>query len=268
MFKEKINVCLLQAGIDPLRIENNFTHYRRLLDKIVEMPDIIVFPEMFACGFSDNISAVAQNWQEQSISFLQNVSKIYGADVVASLPVAENGKIFNRLFWISGRKIVNQYDKRHLFLGSERVFCTAGKERIVVNHAQWKIMPLICYDVRFPVWCRNQYKNDAFLYDCLLFVTNFPVTRSKTLQTLLKVRAIENQCYTICVNRVGRDGYGVIHGGNTVVINPIGEVVEEISPYRKGVLFADIEYDLLEKVRRQLPYYEDWDECEELKIKN
>jgi len=231
------------------------------LDKAV---DIIVFPEMFACGFSDYMPVVAENMQEESLLFLQAIAQKYQADVAASLPVKEKEKIFNRLYWIRGKQTLGQYDKRHLFLGSEKEFCSPGKRRIVVNYAQWKIMPLICYDVRFPLWCRNQYKDELFLYDCLLFIANFPAARAKTLRTLLTARAIENQSYVIGVNRIGKDGYGVEHSGNTVIINPIGEVIAELPPHKEGLLIADIEYSTLEKVRTQLPFYRDWDEMREI----
>ena len=259
MSKEKITLCLLQAAIHPLQIEDNFTHYQQLLSKTDASIDLIVFPEMFACGFSDYMPFVAKNMQEQSLSFLQGISQKYKADVVASLPVAEKGKIFNRLYWIRGKEIMSEYDKRHLFLGSEKEYCSPGNYRVAVNCQQWCIMPMICYDVRFPMWCRNQYKNETFFYDCLLFVANFPAARSHALRTLLSARAIENQSYVICVNRVGKDGYGVEHSGNTVVINPLGEVVAEMPANEEGILLAEMKYGVLEKVRELFPFYKDWD---------
>ena len=260
MSEEKMTLCLLQADIHPQRIEDNFMRYRQLLRKIDTDVNLIVFPEMFACGFSDYMPAVAENMREKSLLFLQEISQKYKADTAASLPVKENGKIFNRLYWICGGQAAAQYDKRHLFLGSEKEFCSQGKHRIVVNCGQWNILPLICYDVRFPIWCRNQHQNDAFLYDCLLFVANFPAARAKTLRTLLTARAVENQSYAVCVNRVGKDGYGVEHSGNTVVINPLGEVAAELPAHEEGVLIAELDYNLLGKVRKQLPYYQDWDD--------
>jgi len=259
MLKEKVTFCLVQADIHPQLVEENFIHYQQLLQKMDSDADVIVLPEMFACGFSDYMPFVAENYAEDSILFLQDISQKYEADVVASLPIKENGKIFNRLYWVQEKQIVGLYDKRHLFLGSEKEYCSQGENRMTVNHEQWKIMPLICYDVRFPVWCRNQYKNDTFLYDCLLFIANFPAARAKTLRTLLTARAIENQSYVIGVNRVGKDGYGVEYSGNTVIINPIGEVVAELPSHQEGVLMANIECDVLEKVRKQFPFYKDWD---------
>ena len=257
--KEKITLCLLQATIHPQEVENNFVHYKQLLSKVNDDIDIIVFPEMFACGFSDYIPYMAENRQKESFLFLQDISRKYKADVVASLPVKENGKIFNRLFWIRKGLTMGQYDKRHLFLGSEKEFCSPGKQRIAVNYERWNIMPLICYDVRFPIWCRNCFKNESFMYDCLLFIANFPAARAKALRILLTARAIENQSYVICVNRVGKDGYGVEHSGNTVVINPLGEVVAEMPSHEEGALLADIDFSVLEKVRELFPFYKDWD---------
>jgi len=262
MSEKKISFCLVQAAIHPQQVEDNFIHYQQLLSKMDKEADVIVFPEMFACGFSDYMPFIAENKMEESLLFLQDISQKYKADVAASLPVIEKKQLFNRLCWIRGKQTVGQYDKRHLFLGSEKEFCSQGNSRIVVNYGQWHIMPLICYDIRFPVWCRNQYRNESFLYDCQLFITNFPAARSKTLRTLLTARAIENQSYTICVNRVGKDGYGVEYSGNTVIINPIGEVVAELPSNEEGLLIADIEYDTLQKVRKQLPFYKDWDDFE------
>ena len=264
MFKENLTFCLVQTDIHPKRIQDNFIHYWQLLEGIDRAVNVIVFPEMFACGFSDSLPFIAENRVKESLLFLQEISQKYKADAVASLPIKENGKIFNRLYWIRGKEIVNQYDKRHLFLGSEKEFCSRGSRRIVVNYEQWNIMPLICYDVRFPIWCRNRYKNELFTYDCLLFVSNFPAARSQTLRTLLKARAIENQSYVIGLNRVGKDGYGVEHSGNTVAINPIGEIIAELPAHKEGLLFADANYNTLEKVRKQLPYYKDWEDLENI----
>jgi predicted amidohydrolase len=259
MVKEYLNVSLLQADISHDDIESNFGNYEKLLILVKENSDIIVFPEMFACGFSDDIVQYGEQYYYQSIDFLCKTSQNHHADVIASLPVKADKLLYNRLVWIRGNRIIATYDKRHLFFGCEKQFCTEGKTKIIVSVEGWNLFPLICYDIRFPVWCRNKYENETMLYDCLLLTANFPSPRAETLKSLLIARAIENQSYVIGLNRVGKDGYDNFHSGNSMVINPLGEIIAEAPFNEQFVLNAKIEWDLLNKLRTYFPVYEDWD---------
>ncbi len=259
MVKEHLNISLIQSDISCRDIESNFNNYEKLLVSVAENSDIIVLPEMFACGFSDEIARYGEQCYQQSIDFLYKISQNHHADVIASLPVKENDFLYNRLLWVRESKIIASYDKRHLFFGCEKQFCTKGKEKIIVNVKTWNILPLICYDIRFPVWCRNKYENKTMLYDCLLLTANFPAPRAETLKSLLIARAIENQSYIIGLNRTGKDGYGNPHNGNSMLINPLGEIIAEAPCNEQYVLNIGIERDLLNELRTSFPVYEDWD---------
>ena len=259
MVKDNLNISLLQLDISHNDIESNFDNYEKLLLSVKENTDIIVFPEMFACGFSDDIVKYGEQYYRKSIDFLSKTSQKYHADVVASLPVKENDFLYNRLLWIRGNQIITFYDKRHLFFGCEKQFCSEGKTKTIVNVKDWKIFPLICYDIRFPIWCRNKYENETILYDCLLLTANFPSPRAETLKSLLIARAIENQAYVIGLNRIGKDGYNNPHSGNSVIVNPLGEIIAEAPTNEQYVLNASIEWDLLNELRNYFPVYEDWD---------
>ena len=260
MNREKLHCCLVQSDIHPLRVEDNLNRYRLILESIENDPDIIVFPEMFAYSFTEDIAQTAVENEKICLEFLYQISQKYGADVVASLAVVEKGNLFNRLVWIREDKIIAKYDKRHLFFGHEKQFCTCGKTKVTANKSGWNFLPLICYDIRFPNWCRNHYKDGAILYDCLLLISNFPTSRMKVLKSLLTARAIENQAYVIAVNRIGEDAAGHKHCGKSMVINPLGEIIAEAPSNENCLLSVHIERDVLEKLRKSFPVYLDWDE--------
>lgn len=259
MVKEYLNISLLQADISHNNIENNFDNYEKLLLSVDENSDIIVFPEMFSCGFSDEIVLYGEQYYQQNFDFLCKTSQNHHADVIASLPVKENKLLYNRLVWIRGNKMIASYDKRHLFFGCEKQFCTKGEKKTIINVEGWNIFPLICYDIRFPIWCRNKHENESMHYDCLLLIANFPSPRAETLKSLLIARAIENQSYVIGLNRIGKDGYGNIHSGNSLVVNPSGEIIAEAPFDEQYVLNARIEWDMLNRIRTYFPVYKDWD---------
>ncbi|MDR1878231.1 MAG: nitrilase family protein [Bacteroidales bacterium] len=260
MDQESINLCLVQSDIHPQDAAQNIKHYEMLLKSREIKSDLLVFPEMFSCGFSDDIVRIAQQHTQQSFDFLYRTSQKYGTDTVASLPVvAQNQRIYNRLVWVRENKIIAQYDKRHLFFGCEKQFCSAGTTRTIVQKNAWNILSLICYDIRFPLWCRNKYVDNALLYDCLLLIANFPASRSNAWRALLTARAIENQAYVIGVNRIGKDGYGNNHTGNTLIIDPLGEVVVEAPSDKEYILSVTLDHTLLNKLRNYFPVYEDWD---------
>jgi predicted amidohydrolase len=257
--KEKLHLCLLQSDIDPVNVEDNLNGYKLLLGSMQGDPDMIVFPEMFACGFSDGVVKIARDYEVACLDFLYTVSCKHQADVIASLPVMEDEHLFNRLVWIRNRDIIAQYDKRHLFFGCEKELFTGGKTKIIVNTNGWNFLPLICYDIRFPDWCRNHYNNRTIAYDCLLLIANFPASRAHTLKTLLIARAIENQSYVIGLNRIGKDGFAHRHGGNSIVVSPYGKIIAEAPPRESCLLSTYIDMSAITKLRESFPVYMDWE---------
>jgi len=256
---ETVSLCLVQSDINPNDVAANLKHYRELLGKMTAKPDLIIFPEMFNSGFSSHLDKLAEKMSEQSAEFLKDTAKLYQCDVVASLAISEEGNIFNRLLWITPDGIANHYDKHHLFFGDERAICSPGSERITISSHGFSFLPLICYEVRFPKWCRNHYQDGKFYYDCLLFIANFPTQRSETLKILAQARAIENEAYVIVLNRVGLDGNGNPHNGNSMVINPLGEIIASAPENEEFLLETSIDKNFVERFRKKFPIYRDWD---------
>ena len=256
-----INICLVQSDIDSADKQKNFANDRALLAQMRQQPDLIVLPEMFSCGFSEDIVSHAETMQGMSVQFMKDISLQYHAVVIGSVPIKENASIYNRLFWIFNGEIVYTYDKRHLYFGCEKTYLTAGHNKSAVQFHAWNMMPLICYDIRFPKWCRNEYdaKNKKFLYDILIVIANFPSVRADAFQTLLTTRAIENQAYVFAVNRIGKDGYDNEHKGQTQIIDPFGMTLAQMPDYQQGVLEYAINQRYLEKSRLFFPVFEDWD---------
>ncbi len=182
--------------------------------------DLVVLPEMWATGFTMNAAAVAEPMDGPSIRWMREQAERLNAVVTGSLVIVEHGKWFNRLVWMPPDGEMQWYDKRHLFTlaGEDKVY-TPGRKRLIVSWRDWRICPLICYDLRFPAWSRNTEN-----FDLLLYVANWPEPRRKHWQQLLLARAIENQCYVVGVNRVGIDAHGHKYAGDTSIVNYRGEL--------------------------------------------
>ena len=209
-----LNVAIVQSSIHwenrSLSLQHFADHLASLEGKNV---DVVVLPEMFTTGFSMNASAVAESFSDEmeSLAFMRHWSHKLDAVVTGSVSVEESGKYYNRLFWVRPDGTFSCYNKRHLFrMADEHQTYTAGDSLLVENWRGWKICPLICYDLRFPVWSRN--RND---YDLLLYVANWPERRRTAWMKLLPARAIENQCYLVAVNRVGTDGKNMVYAGDS-----------------------------------------------------
>lgn len=255
-----ISVGLLQADIVPHAVEQNLLHYEEFLaENIIQSVDLLVLPEMFCCGFSPQLRQEAEKSQHLGMDFLRRMANQYSTEVVASLPILEEGKLYNRLVWMSPQGVRGCYDKRHLFFGDEQQLCTPGTTRTIVESFGYRFLPLICYDVRFPVWSRNLYKEGAYDYDGLIYVANFPAPRERVLQQLAVARAIENQAFTIVVNRVGKDGNGFYHAGGTMIIDPEGQILISAEPGREQLLQWNLDLSVLQNIRQRMPIAAQWD---------
>lgn len=221
---DDLRVTLVQTD---LAWEDRATNLKNLAETIAALADpgdLIVLPEMFATGFSMAPQALAETMTGDSVQWLHQIATSVGSTVTGSLMIKDGGHYYNRLFWVSPDGVQVTYDKKHLFTfaGEDKVY-TPGETPLQVSLKGWQIRPLICYDLRFPVWTRNR----APFYDLAIFVANWPAKRSAHWRALLKARAIENQAYVIGVNRVGSDGNGYDHSGDSAVITPLGETLFE-----------------------------------------
>ncbi len=219
---EALKVTTFQAYLFWENTEKNLSNLSLRLSSLRTSTDIIILPEMFNTGYTMNVEKCAEEMHGITMQWMKSHAKRYDCVVVGSLIIKEKSNYYNRLIWMRPDGTFEQYDKRHLFtLTEEKTLFTAGTEQITVELKGWKIRPLICYDLRFPVWSRNV---DAE-YDILLYIASWPDSRIEHWQKLIPARAIENQSFVIAVNRVGYDGNEIYHSGGSMCISPAGEVI-------------------------------------------
>lgn len=217
---QPLNITLIQSALHWEKPDANMAMFEEKIWTIDKKTDLIVLPEMFTTGFSMNAEPLAEMMNFRAFKWMKQMASQTAAVIAGSVIIKEKGNFFNRLIWMTPEGNFFTYDKRHLFrmAGEDEIF-TAGKDKIIVSLKGWKICPLICYDLRFPVWSRN-VKNE---YDLLLFVANWPSSRRIAWNTLLRARAIENLSYVVGLNRVGTDGKGIDYSGDSAVIDFKGE---------------------------------------------
>jgi omega-amidase len=217
-----LTVTIVQT---PLHWQDAGANRRRLAEKFnrLEAPtDLIVLPEMFTTGFSMAAPQLAETMEGPTLSWLATQARQHQAVITGSLIIADQGQYYNRLVWMRPDGHYDYYDKRHLFrMAGEHHTYAPGQQRLIVELKGWRICPLVCYDLRFPVWSRNQEQ----AYDLLLYVANWPEKRCLAWKTLLQARAIENQVFVAGVNRTGEDGKGICYAGDSVVHAPDGQVL-------------------------------------------
>ena len=254
-----MKITLVQSNLEWQQAEANREILAGMLAQSVAETDLIVLPEMFTSAFSVGSGAVPEAWPGESVDWMQAEAANFDAAVCGSIAVLEDGERFNRLVFVSPEGGLAYYDKRHLFrmLGEDKRY-TAGTERAVLSWRGWRILPLICYDLRFPVWSRN---TPDLAYDLLLYVANWPGARNYHWQTLLKARAIENLAYVAGVNRIGQDGNGIAYIGHSMLINPAGEVLLDAEE-SGGTFTISMDKSALEDYRKSFPAHLDADEFE------
>jgi predicted amidohydrolase len=221
--------------------------------------EIIVLPEMFNTGFSMQPSKFAETMDGPSVDWMRRTSAEKKAILTGSLIIEENGHYYNRLIWMLPNGTMGYYDKRHLFaFAGEDLQYTAGNKRLIASVKGWKINLQICYDLRFPVWARQAPVEDPMEYDLLLYVANWPEKRSHAWKTLLTARAIENQCFTVGVNRIGNDANDIAHSGDSMVVGPLGEVLYHCAN-EEAIFHITLQKEELTKTRERFPFWKDAD---------
>lgn len=252
---ENLKITTFQGYLFWENIDKNLQNLSLKLSNIREKTDLIILPEMFTTGFTMNAANLAEPMDGKAMQWMRDTAAKYNAVVTGSLIVTENGNFYNRLIWMRPDGTYEKYDKRHLFtMAKEENTYTAGHDKLIVELKGWKVCPMICYDLRFPVWIRNTNAE----YDLLIFVANWPEKRSLHWRTLLPARAIENLSYVIGVNRVGHDGNEVYHSGDSTCIDPTGNVVY-YKRDEEDVYTFTIYPEEVEKARRYFPFLKDAD---------
>jgi predicted amidohydrolase len=258
---EDLKITLVQTPLHWESVEKNISMFDELLNNVKEQTDLIIFPEMFSTGFTMN-TAVAETMDGKSIAWLKEKAKEKNCVITGSLMITENGKNYNRLIWMQPDGSFEMYDKRHLFrMANEQNHFTAGDKKLIATLKGWKICPLICYDLRFPVWSRNKNLD----YDVLIYVANWPARRSLAWNTLIPARAVENQSYVVAVNRIGPDGYNVDYSGNSVAYNPLGEKLSNLQPNENKCETTTLSWKNLQDYREKFPAAMDADDFELIK---
>ena len=252
---EKLNIAFIQADLKWEDAKANRKLFSEELEKISAEVELIILPEMFTTGFSMNAEVLAEKTEAETLSWMKDWAKKKDAAITGSVIISENSNYYNRLFFVFPDGSYKLYDKRHTFtLAKEDLTYTAGKDRLIVDYKGWKICPLICYDLRFPVFARNTVD-----YDLLIYVANWPEKRVNAWDALLKARAIENMCYCVGLNRTGEDGDGYIYNGHSAAYDPLGIELTELD--REDSFTAEISLDktTLKETRDKLKFLQDRD---------
>lgn len=251
---ENLSVAIIQTELKWEDIDENLFRLTEKLNQVSDT-DLIILPEMFSTGFTMNAKLVAERESGKAVNWLIKMATSKKTAITGSLVIEENGNYYNRLFFVFPNGKYKTYDKKHLFtLAKEHEHYSAGSEKIIVNYKGFKICPLVCYDLRFPVWIRNVEE-----YDLLIFVANWPNKRVKAWDALLKARSIENMCYTIGVNRVGLDGNDHLYSGHSAVYDALGEKISKEKKETEFIEKVTLSLEFVTKTRKDFGFLRDRD---------
>jgi predicted amidohydrolase len=272
-----LTITTIQTGV---QWEDKRANLKRLEEHIFAIPEpteLVVLPEMFSTGFSMRPEALAERMDGPTLAWMQEIAARKKIILTGSIIVEEEGNYYNRLIWMLPNGQYGYYDKRHRFAyAGENEYYTAGHKRLIASVKGWKVLLLVCYDLRFPVWSRQTPREQQeqegpgeptttntpavpeLEYDLLLYVANWPERRSHAWKTLLQARAIENQCFVAGVNRIGDDGNDIYHSGDTMIIDPLGETLYHAAA-REEAFTLTLLKDELTRVRQRFPFWQDAD---------
>jgi len=252
----KLRVLMVQPQLRWQKPAENLEQLGQLIKGSLshDKADLILLPETFTTGFLGDLDREPESMEGEAAKWMRRLARKFDAAVGGSVVIGEDGKRLNRFLFVTPDGAISHYDKRHLFAhGGEHKLYSAGKERVIVSFRGWRIALNICYDLRFPVWCRN--RDD---YDLSVFVANWPATRATAWGALLKARALENQAYAIGINRVGRDGNGLEYLGLSAAYDGLGEELLNLGG-EVAARIVTLDLDGLRTLRRDLPFLADAD---------
>jgi predicted amidohydrolase len=253
MHKKTLHISLIQSTLHWEDINQNLVDFSEKLNLLGET-DLVVLPEMFSTGFSMRPELFAEEAGAKTLSWMQAQAKKHRCAIAGSTMQAESGQYLNRLYFVYPNGEFVYYDKRHLFsLGDEHKHYSRGNKRVFASLLDWRFALQICYDLRFPVYSRNDSN-----YDVLLYVANWPERRQKAWETLIPARAIENQCYVVACNRIGADGNNITHSGASLVVDYEGSVLLKAQS-DSGIFSCTLDYDALSQFKGKFPFLQDQD---------
>ena len=252
---EQLKIALIQSELVWENPNQNRDNFSDKIDAIKHGIDLIILPEMFTTGFTMNPEHVAETMEGETVNWMRKIASEKQFAITGSVIIKNNNQYYNRLLFVHPSGKIDFYDKRHTFTlaGEDKVF-TAGTDKLIVNYKGWKICPLVCYDLRFPVWARNVEN-----FDVLLYVANWPKPRINAWDVLLKARAIENMSYCIGVNRVGLDANNHEYSGNSAVYDVLGEKISKILPETEQVEIVELNKNHISSNRQKFQFLNDRD---------
>jgi predicted amidohydrolase len=260
---QDLKITLIQSEIHWEDIEANLAMFEEKIWQISGTPtDVIVLPEMFTTGFTTPTPKLAEHMNMRTTKWMKQMADQTGALILGSFITTVHERYYNRLLWMEPGGNFKTYDKRHLFrMADEHKSYAQGESLLISTWKGWRICPLVCYDLRFPVWSRNRWDptTKKLNYDLLIYVANWPTARIDAWNTLLKARAIENLSYVVGVNRIGQDGNGIEYNGSSAIISPKGEAIVTIESM-EDVRTLDVSANSLHAFRDRFPAYYDADE--------
>ncbi|HKK10773.1 MAG TPA: amidohydrolase [Bacteroidales bacterium] len=260
---QDLKVSLLQSDLYWENAEKNLEAFEKKISTLDGDTDLIVLPEMFNTGFTVKPKEVAETIKGPTFRWLQKMALTSGSVITGSFIVQDDNDFYNRLVWMQPNGFYLTYDKRHLFrMGGEHHRFSSGKTPLLVTHKGWKIRPLVCYDLRFPVWSKNVYHDGMYEYDVLIYVANWPAPRRQVWDALLTARALENQSYVLGVNCVGKDGNGVDYSGGTIIRDAKGRIIKKAQDHKVEAITASLSYQELLDFREKFKVGMDWDRFE------
>ena len=249
-----LNVTIVQADLLWQDAAGNRQNFTSVIEDLLEPTDLIVLPEMFTTGFSMDAPVLAETMDGDSVTWMRDMAASSNAAICGSLIIADNQQYFNRFICVSPAGDLQCYDKRHLFrLADEQSHYAAGAELLTFDLQGFRICPMVCYDLRFPVWSRNRG-----LYDLLLYVANWPDRRHHAWATLLRARAIENLSYVAGVNRTGTDGNNISYSGGSSIIGFLGEDLANLGDHA-GTVSVELDLEKLRAFRERFAFHKDAD---------
>jgi omega-amidase len=259
---QDLKITLIQSDLHWEDIEANLAMFEEKIWQIGKTTDVIVLPEMFTTGFTMSASRLAELMNMRTFKWMKQMADQTGALILGSYIVKVHERYYNRLLWMEPGGNFKTYDKRHLFrMANEHKAYAPGESLLIGMWKGWRICPLVCYDLRFPVWSRNKWDahSKKLSYDLMIFVANWPTARIDAWSTLLKARAIENLSYVVGVNRIGQDGNGIEHNGNSTVISPKGEAIYS-NEGMDAIHTLELSSNSLQAFRDRFPAFLDADE--------
>lgn len=253
--QDALHIVGIQTDLVWENPQQNLVFFEEKINALSQETDLVVLPEMFTTGFTMHPENVAETIDGDSIVWMKEMAATHQIAITGSLVIQDNEQYFNRLVFVHPSGKIESYNKRHSFTlaGEDKVY-TSGTKKLIVDYKGWKICPLICYDLRFPVWARNTEN-----YDVLIYMANWPVTRIKAWETLLKARAIENMSYVIGVNRIGKDANNYEYSGNSLIVDYLGEELSSLSKNKSGNISATISKEHQLNTRERLGFLNDKD---------